>query len=90
MEEKKNRLQKIKNLGRDQFEVLFQITQILNSSEYKDSLIEEALDYVLNVINAERGLFVKYDEQTDSFSVISARNVNQETITNIAIFIELN
>ncbi len=86
MEEKKNRLQKIKNLGRDQFEVLFQITQILNSSEYKDSLIEEALDYVLNVINAERGLFVKYDEQTDSFSVISARNVNQETITNIAEF----
>ncbi len=86
MEENKNKLNKIKNLEKDQFEALFQISQLFNSTEYKEALIEESLDYVLNILNAERGLFVKYDEEKDSFNIISARNINQETITDIGEF----
>ncbi len=86
MEESKNKLDKIKSLEKDQFEALFQISQLFNSTEYKEALIEESLDYVINVLNAERGLFVKYDEEKNSFNIISARNINQETITDIAEF----
>jgi len=86
MEEDKDKINKIKHLEKDQFEALFQISQLFNSTEYKEALIEESLDYVLNVFNAERGLFVKFDEANDSFNIISARNINQETITNVSEF----
>lgn len=76
----------IKNLSREEFESLYQFSQILNSATHQDLLIEDAIDIVIKVINAERGLFVKYDEVNDSFSIISARKISNESITDLHEF----
>ncbi len=78
--------EKIKLITKDQFETLYQISQSLNSVIYEDSLIQETLDLVIKVINAERGLFVKYDEELNSFNIIAARNVQQENIDDLSVF----
>jgi hypothetical protein len=63
----------IKNLSKSEFEALYEFTEILNTADQQESLIESAIDIVIKIINAERGLFVRYDEPTDSFSIITAR-----------------
>jgi len=67
----------IKTLNKNQFEALFDLSQLLNSTTIKDNLIEHSLDLVINVINAERGLFTKYDSEKKDFSIISARNIEK-------------
>jgi Nif-specific regulatory protein len=76
----------IKSLSSNQFEALFELSQIINSAKIKDSLIEHSLDLVIKVINAERGLFTKYDSTKKDFSIISARNVEKENIKVLANF----
>jgi Nif-specific regulatory protein len=76
----------IQNLSKEQFNALHLISQALNSAIYEESLIEETLDWVINIINAERGLFVKYDYRIQNFSIISARHVNKESINDISEF----
>jgi Nif-specific regulatory protein len=79
-------ISKIKNLSSDQFEALYRITQALNSAEYQDNLIEEVLDFIIKTLNAERGLFVKYNGVEEDFSIVAARNVENENITDLAEF----
>ena len=74
----------IRNLNQEQFEALQYISQKLNTAVYQDSLIEETLDWVIDIINAERGLFVKYNEETKEFSIITARHVKKENITDLS------
>ncbi len=81
-----NNINHIKNLSRDEFESLYEFSQILNSATRQDSLIEDAIDIVIKVINAERGLFVKYDETNDTFSIITARKISNESITDLHEF----
>lgn len=76
----------IRDLNKEQFEALQYISQRLNTSIYEESLVEETLDWVVDIINAERGLFVKYDEEKNDFSFISARNINKEKITDLSEF----
>ncbi|MEW6196650.1 MAG: sigma 54-interacting transcriptional regulator [Bacteroidota bacterium] len=76
----------IKNLSKEEFEALYQFSHILNSAEHQDSLIEDTIDIVIKIINAERGLFVRYDESTNRFSIISARKISSENITDLAEF----
>jgi GAF domain-containing protein len=38
------------------------------------------------LLNAERGLFVKYNEQKDSFEIIAARNIEKENIEDLSAF----
>ena len=76
----------IKNLTKDEFESLFEFTEILNSATRQESLVEDAIDIVIKVINAERGLFVKYDEVNDSFSIVTARKISNESITDLHEF----
>lgn len=75
----------ISELSGSHFDSLYKISQILNSSEYTDSLIESALDIVIESLNAERGIFVKYEKDKD-FTIISARNIQQENIKDISEF----
>ena len=56
-------IENIRLISKEQFETLYQISQTLNTAVFQDTLIEETLDLIIKVINAERGLFVKYDEQ---------------------------
>jgi Nif-specific regulatory protein len=76
----------IKNLSRNEFESLFEFSQLLNSATRQDVLIEDAIDIVIKVINAERGLFVKYDEASNGFSIITARKISNESITDLHQF----
>lgn len=76
----------IKALSKNQFDALFELSQLLNSTVLKDSLIEQSMDLVINVINAERGLFTKYDSEKNEFSIISARNIEKENITVLSNF----
>ena len=76
----------IKNLSKNEFESLNEFTQILNSATRQENLIEDAIDIVIKVISAERGLFVKYDEDSDSFFIITARKISNESITDLNQF----
>ncbi len=76
----------IKNLSKSEFEALYEFTEILNKADQQESLIESAIDIVIKIINAERGLCVKYYEQTDNFSIITARKISSESITDLTEF----
>lgn len=82
----KDYIKNIKNLTKEQFDALHQISRKLNSTVYEDFLIEETLDWVIDIINAERGLFVRYDETEETFTIIAARNINSENITDLSEF----
>ncbi|MFO7447026.1 MAG: sigma 54-interacting transcriptional regulator [Ignavibacteriaceae bacterium] len=79
-------IDKIKLISKEQFETLYQISQTLNSAVYEEALINETLDLIINVLQAERGLFVKYDEENNSFSIIAARNIQKESIEDLSVF----
>ena len=78
--------EKIRLIDKEQFETLYQISQTLNSAVYQDSLISDTLDLIIKVINAERGLFLKYSEDTKNYLIIAARNVKQEDIKDLSAF----
>lgn len=81
-----NQIDKLKWLSLDQFEALYKISQQLNSLNLEEKLIEQTLDVVINVVNAERGLFAKYDPLTEEFEIIVARNINKESINDLSSF----
>jgi Nif-specific regulatory protein len=76
----------IKNLSKAEFESLYEFTEILNSATRQDYLIEDAIDIVIKIINAERGLFVKHDDVNNTFSIITARKISNESITDLHEF----
>ncbi len=79
-------LRHIKEVTKEHFEALYRISRILNTADYQESLIDEALDWVIKVINAERGVFAKYDVDKNSFSIITARNTKGENIQDLSEF----
>ncbi len=76
----------IKELSKEQFEALYKISEALNSVEYQAKLIEHVLDLIIDVINADRALFVKYNSGSKDFNIISARNIKRENISDISKF----
>jgi Nif-specific regulatory protein len=68
------------------FEAVYELTKKLNSIEYESSLVNETLDIIIEALDAERGLFVKYDKDRGDFQIISARNVNRENIGSVNEF----
>ena len=76
----------IRLINKEQFETLYKISQTLNSVTYEDTLIRETLDLIIKVLNAEHGLFVKYDEIERKFIIISARNLQKEDIEDLSFF----
>lgn len=76
----------LKELNTDQFEALYKISKSLNSVELQDSLIESIIDLMIDVINADRAVFVKYDYNKNDFDIITARNVKKENIEDLSDF----
>ncbi len=70
----------------DHFNALYKFGKTLNSLVYEDSLIEEALDSVVEALDAERGLFARFNAENEEFQIIAARNVEKETINSIDEF----
>ena len=80
-------LEHLNRVSKEHFQALYQISQILNKADYEDYLIDEALDWVIKVINAERGVFAKYDTEKKDFHIINARNLRKESITDLSEFL---
>jgi Nif-specific regulatory protein len=74
-----------KGFDKDQLEAIYQISEHLNNSDATDSLINEALDWAIEIVNAERGLFVKCVAESE-FEIIAARNINKESINDLKKF----
>ncbi len=79
------RFSDLKNFNAQQFDALYQISELLNASYIQDNLVEKALDLVIETLKAERGLFVQYNEDL-SFSIICARNVEQKNVKDLSEF----
>jgi Nif-specific regulatory protein len=79
-------LRALRDLKEEQYNVLFNITHLLNSTEMHEKLIDEALDLVIAVIHAERGVFVRYNPGDNNFHIIAARNIQKDQISDIAVF----
>jgi Nif-specific regulatory protein len=78
--------EQIKDLRKEDYKLLFELLRLLNEVEYQDSLMQLTLDIVLQVVGGERGLFARYNAETDRFDIVTARNLKQETITDIRQF----
>ncbi|KAA3611090.1 MAG: GAF domain-containing protein [Calditrichaeota bacterium] len=79
-------LKSLRELTTEQYNVLYQVTRLLNAPEMHERLIEEALDLVVSGINAERGLFVRYLDKSNDFQVIAAQNVLKEQMKDVSHF----
>lgn len=77
-------LNKFANLRAEQFDALYQISQLLNSATYQETLIRDALDLVIRALNAERGLFANYND--GRFSIVTARNFDRKDIRDLSEF----
>jgi Nif-specific regulatory protein len=86
MEKATSDIDQIKTISREQFDILYHVSQRLNSVTYQASLIEETLDLIIQVIKAERGLFAKCDSNISQFSIIAARNLQKENIPDLSTF----
>lgn len=81
-----NVIEKVKTLSREQFAVLYDISKRLNSASDTASLYADALDLMLDVIDAERGIFAKYKKETGEFELIAARHINKGDIKDLSLF----
>ncbi|HSD62402.1 MAG TPA: sigma 54-interacting transcriptional regulator [Ignavibacteriaceae bacterium] len=79
-------IENIKQIGKEQFEILYRISRTLNSANYQDSLIKDSLDVIIRELHADRGLFVKYETDSNKFSIIGARNMEKQSIEDISVF----
>jgi Nif-specific regulatory protein len=79
-------LSPLREIKREQFEVLYKISSLLNTAVYQESLIEQTLDLVIQYLQAERGLFARYDKSQQVFSIIAGRNLQQDTISDLNTF----
>jgi len=82
----KKDIEQIKSIEKEQFDVLYMISKTLNSVIYQENLFDESLDIIIKILNAERALFVKYEQTDNKFSIVTARNINKESITDLSSF----
>lgn len=76
----------ISGLNKEQVKTLYKIAQLLGKTELSSGLIEKALDWVVEVINAERAVFARYMNESGTFEIISARNIKKESIKDLTKF----
>lgn len=79
-------LEQIRLISKEQLDALYKISKTLNSAVFENALINDTLDLVIKVINAERGLVVKYDDFSKKFAIVAARNFQQESIGDLSVF----
>lgn len=81
-----NKFSDLKNFNAEQFDALYKISELLNVVDVQENLVEKSLDLVIETLKAERGLFVKYNDNDLSFSIINARNVEQQNVNDLSEF----
>ena len=86
MADELSNISELKNLTEAQFRALNNLSDTLNSCSHGESLIENVVDILIEVTNAERGLFATYNHEKFEFSIISARNIEKESISDLSSF----
>lgn len=79
-------LSQIRDINRQQLDILYNVTALLNASKFQDSLIQSLLDLVIKFLKAERGLFTRYDQETNNFIIIAARHVKKDSLDDLNSF----
>jgi Nif-specific regulatory protein len=77
---------KLTPIARDQFETFYQISALLNRADYEEALVAQALDLVIDAVQAERGLFARCEAGGESFAIVAARTIRGEDITDLSEF----
>jgi len=80
-----NDISSIKKLNKVQFDALLEISRALNSENYKQSLIENILDIIIDAVKAERSLFARFEGE-EKITIIAARSGNKQNIKDIKEF----
>jgi len=81
-----NPLREVRDISKKQYDTLYQISRRLNEAQLSENLVEDTLDTLINVIQAERGLVAQYDKDKSKFSILCARNVDQQDISDLSAF----
>lgn len=81
--EKSTEIYAVNKLEKPHYETLFEISKALISPEYSESLFNNALDLIIELLVADRGAFVSAKNE---FKIITARDKNKETIKNLNLF----
>lgn len=78
--------EKMPVLTEDQYKKLYEISRRLNSAEDLSTLFSSSLHLVLEVVDAERGIFARYHPDEDRFSLVSALHIEKGKIDDLAAF----
>jgi len=70
----------------NRFELFYEISALLNRADYEETLMAGALDLVIAAVQAERGLFARYDATADCFAIVAARTLKGDDITDLGQF----
>jgi GAF domain-containing protein len=70
----------VNNLSADHLLTLYEITRTMNSSLDFDEVLNRAMDSVMQVTKAERGVLMIADDLTGDLQIQVARNVSGETL----------
>lgn len=66
------------------FKALYEISQLINSIQELDQLLEKVMDIAIETVTAERGfILLKSSESSTDFSARVARNISEEKIADI-------
>ena len=76
----------IRIIGKEQLELLYRISALLSHAGLEKTLIEQILDLVISFLQAERGLFARYEAKHDHFSTVAARNITEDRLTGLESF----
>jgi Nif-specific regulatory protein len=76
----------IRAIGPEQLQLLFRISELLSRAGIEETLMEQILDLVISYLQAERGLFARYDPASDHFSVVAARNITRDRQNDLQSF----
>jgi Nif-specific regulatory protein len=76
----------IRSIAPEQLQLLYRISELLSRAGLEDALMEQILDLVITFLQAERGIFARYDQPTGRFSVVAARNVTSDRLNGLQSF----
>lgn len=68
------------SLGKEHLELLLKVNSLLSSSLSIDVILELLMDQVVEVLKAERGFILLYDEEHGEWEFKTARAIDQETV----------
>lgn len=68
------------SLGKEHLELLLKVNSLLSSSLSIDEILELLMDQVVDVLKAERGFILLYDEERGDWDFKTARAIDQQTV----------